>query len=79
MTGNLQDNINLRRALFAAATLAPMIMVYGLIVAPLQDHFANLDREIARQTAILARLKAIAAYQPSRGGRLLRRVSKANI
>jgi hypothetical protein len=67
MIGKLQDNIHVRRTVFAAVTLAPIIAIFGLIIQPLRDHFAGQDAQIARQSEILARLKAIAAYRPKPG------------
>jgi hypothetical protein len=64
MIRHLGDNIHLRRAVFIAVTLAPIIVAFGMVIQPLRDHFAAQDTQIARQSQMLARLKAIAAYQP---------------
>lgn len=54
----------IRRPIFWAATLTPVLMVLILIVLPLQAVLAERDAEIAQKTEMLGRLTAIADYQP---------------
>jgi len=64
MKFNWRDHPLVRRAMFFAATVAPVLAVVGLVILPVQELLAERDAAIDRDTQMLARLTAIAAYKP---------------
>ena len=63
MIRRLQDSRHARHIAFIGVSLAPIIVVFGMIVLPVRDHFADQNARIMRQSEMLTRLKAIAAYE----------------
>lgn len=53
----------LRRAVFVAAHLAALAMIFGFVILPIRDLFADRDARIAEQRLQLARLEAIASQE----------------
>jgi hypothetical protein len=63
-----QNNVWLRRGLFALVNAAVLSGLLCLLVWPIQAFFADRDAEILQQRAVLARLNAIAAQRETVAG-----------
>jgi hypothetical protein len=53
----------LRGAVFVAAHLAAFAAVFGFVILPIQDFFADRDARVAEQHGQIARLEGIAAQE----------------
>jgi general secretion pathway protein M len=54
---------HLRGAVFVAAHLAALAMIFGFLVLPIREFFADRDARIAEQRLQLARLEAITSQE----------------
>jgi general secretion pathway protein M len=63
MIARWQDNVWLRRAVFAGVNAAAAALVVGALVLPACDFFAARDARIAEQRALLARLQGVVAQE----------------
>ena len=64
MTFNWREQPLIRRAMFFAATVVPVLAAVGLVVLPVHELLAERDAAINRDVQMLARLTAIAVYKP---------------
>lgn len=60
----LPQNRLIRGGLFLAVTMLPILVLVAFVILPVLDAFSARDAEITQQTDRLARLKAIAAFDP---------------
>jgi len=63
MIEDWSDRAWLRRAIFLGINLAAGLAIFSLVVEPIHAFLADRDAEIARQSELLARLRAVAARE----------------